>query len=400
MHYARWDGTQWHAHEVARMGSFLYVGQEEYTGVGAVVRNNANVLYISTPVDPRDPSGVTITTNHEIYKGVTNNGGANWTWSAITSGSTVDNLRPIAEPGNGNTTLVTWFRGIYSAAYDADTAVVGIVERPDENVGLVRYVDATANNTTRSDGTAIGHTTGTGEGTVDQQWRLRTDIGNGGVFSAGGAGNENAPLLKMTLSDLNAGTYDVFAYFWANVTNNWQIQVGLDQNNMMQVRDNGAQQAELGQFDPASGSIVLASGGASLYRTYLGRASVLDGGFIDAFINDALFNATGATGHNRTWYDGLGYAAVTMPVPGDYNADGFVDAADYVVWRNALGSNDPMADGNNDGVVDGEDYDLWMSNFGVLSSEGSSVLAVPESTSTGILILGITTCGLARRRQR
>jgi hypothetical protein len=47
-----------------------------------------------------------------------------------------------------------------------------------------------------------------------------------------------------------------------------------------------------------------------------------------------------------------------------YNGDGVVDAADYVVWRNALDSNDPVADGNNDGVVDEDDYKLWKSNFG------------------------------------
>ncbi len=73
-------------------------------------------------------------------------------------------------------------------------------------------MDATTSNTTRSDETAIGHTTGADEDTVDQQWRLRTDVGNGGVFSAGGAGNENASTLKTTISGLDAGTYDVFAY--------------------------------------------------------------------------------------------------------------------------------------------------------------------------------------------
>jgi hypothetical protein len=80
----------------------------------------------------------------------------------------------------------------------------------------------------------------------------------------------------------------------------------MDANNLMQVRDNGAQHAQASQFDPASGSIVLSSGGAFLYRTYVGRTIALDGAPVSVFINDALFNATGATGFNRT-------CAITSP---------------------------------------------------------------------------------------
>ncbi len=47
-------------------------------------------------------------------------------------------------------------------------------------------------------------------------------------------------------------------------------------------------------------------------------------------------------------------------LPGDYNADGAVDAADYTVWQNAFGSTtDALADGNGDGVVNLADYTVW-----------------------------------------
>jgi hypothetical protein len=53
---------------------------------------------------------------------------------------------------------------------------------------------------------------------------------------------------------------------------------------------------------------------------------------------------------------------------GDYNQNGVVDAADYSVWRDAMGSSalaaGTGADGNGDGVVDSWDYRLWKSNFG------------------------------------
>ena len=52
---------------------------------------------------------------------------------------------------------------------------------------------------------------------------------------------------------------------------------------------------------------------------------------------------------------------------GDYNADGRVDTADFVVWRSQLDDLVPAgtgADGDGNGRVDEADYDLWRSNFG------------------------------------
>jgi hypothetical protein len=171
---------------------------------------------------------------------------------------------------------------------------------------------------------------------------------------------------------------------------------------MMHVRDNGAQQAELSQFDPDSGAVVLASGGASLYRTYVGRTSVLEGSSIDVFINDALFNATGSAGHNRTWFDGLGYALVTptpVPVAGDYNNDGVVDEDDYTVWRDHLGDADETAINNNGdgGGVSESDFDWWKQHFG---DDGSGGLASPVPEPAAALLAML--CGpllLARRRR-
>lgn len=48
-----------------------------------------------------------------------------------------------------------------------------------------------------------------------------------------------------------------------------------------------------------------------------------------------------------------------VATPGDYNLDGSVDAADYVLWKKLKGSNDPRADGNRDGRVDEADHELW-----------------------------------------
>jgi hypothetical protein len=73
------------------------------------------------------------------------------------------------------------------------------------------------------------------------------------------------------------------------------------------------------------------------------------------------------------------------PLPGDYNGDGRVDAADYTVWRDTLRDFGPdlAADGDGNGQVDGGDYAVWRSNFGRVAGSALSVgaVAVPEPGS-------------------
>jgi hypothetical protein len=56
----------------------------------------------------------------------------------------------------------------------------------------------------------------------------------------------------------------------------------------------------------------------------------------------------------------------TPTVTGDYNSNGTVDAADYVVWRKSDGQTGAglPADGDGDGDVDADDYNVWRANFG------------------------------------
>jgi hypothetical protein len=82
---------------------------------------------------------------------------------------------------------------------------------------------------------------------------------------------------------------------------------------------------------------------------------------------------------------------LTARLPGDYSDNGVVDAADYVVWRNTLGSTtDLRANGDDSGAshgkVDDADFIFWTSRFGMTPSPATSLLAVPEPASP-ILIL-------------
>ncbi|HVT26577.1 MAG TPA: hypothetical protein VHE81_01030, partial [Lacipirellulaceae bacterium] len=100
-------------------------------------------------------------------------------------------------------------------------------------------------------------------------------------------------------------------------------------------------------------------------------------------------------------------------LPGDFNGDGQVDAADYVVWCKHLGDSDEAAlSGNGDNMngVDEGDYAVWRSGFGNTSASGAGLSAssVPEPTSVTLLIVGASwfywaggrRSGVKRRGQR
>jgi hypothetical protein len=126
--YGRWDGTAWRVHEIAYAGTRLYPGEDDYTGLAALDPNNPNILYISTDADP--VTGVPLVSradgerHRELYRGVTRDSGATWTWEPITANSTVDNLRPIVPKWNDARTALVWMRGSYRHNHGEWTAAV------------------------------------------------------------------------------------------------------------------------------------------------------------------------------------------------------------------------------------------------------------------------------------
>lgn len=116
----------------------------------------------------------------------------------------------------------------------------------------------------------------------------------------------------------------------------------------------------------------------------------------------------------------------------DYNGNGIVDSADYTVWRDNLGlmtgATQSDGDGDGDQDVDQADYALWKSTFGNVASGGgtrdlafrfelvggsfvdgivtyvdsasaSTVAAVPEPTSLGLLFGSFCVLALFARKR-
>jgi hypothetical protein len=75
------------------------------------------------------------------------------------------------------------------------------------------------------------------------------------------------------------------------------------------------------------------------------------------------------------------FQRTVVAVNGDYNQNGVVDAADYVAWRENLGTTGTLPNDTTPGTVSQADYDVWRMNFARTSGAGASLAAVPEPTT-------------------
>lgn len=97
---------------------------------------------------------------------------------------------------------------------------------------------------------------------------------------------------------------------------------------------------------------------------------------------------------------------VSPSLPGDYNEDGIVDAADYTVWRDNFGAAAGTLPNDVDGgPIGASQYATWKTHFGEkLSGGGSGSVephaAVPEPASALLLLLAYTCCGRTHRSIR
>jgi probable HAF family extracellular repeat protein len=129
-----------------------------------------------------------------------------------------------------------------------------------------------------------------------------------------------------------------------------------------------------------------------------GRAYIYDDGVVTD-LNTLIPTGTGLTLYSATGINNagqiVGYAfsggethafLLTPVLPGDFNSDGTVGAADYIAWREGLGT-----------TYTQDDLNLWRANFGAtLGLSGSSATtpssSIPEPTSALLLLFGGSLC--------
>lgn len=134
---------------------------------------------------------------------------------------------------------------------------------------------------------------------------------------------------------------------------------------------------------------------------------------------------------------GVGTGALettTFTVPGDYNNDGTVNAADYIVWRKNSGTTNVLPNDGHGGTIGVDQYTVWQTHFGesvvkgvlgtfyggyreslggsfatarpatfdMIGSPGAGSLAtaVPEPGSIGLALIGIFAALAGRRRDK
>jgi hypothetical protein len=114
------------------------------------------------------------------------------------------------------------------------------------------------------------------------------------------------------------------------------------------------------------------------------------------FLQDGQLNLLVSANHVVDWVD-LQFTVV--PMPGDFDADGDVDGADFTTWQTNFpkfsGATLAQGDADGDGDVDGADFVVWQTNFPFTPVPGAS--PVPEP-GAGIALLVAALCLAAWRR--
>ncbi len=291
----------------------------------------------------------------------------------------------LAEPASVSNTELTQ-RALngedVAGEYDADQWVRGYTNLPSGNhvVSVVTFEPTGNSSVTRFVGLIVSGTRGAGVGDLDWNnvFNVNDIIGFRGIEKS----IENADINFNPAADITAD--------------------GLINTNDL---------LAMGQIllDESVGSVVLDEYASALIR----HADLDDSGTTNSADLELLYTEVGTSSTEYDLnHDGIVNGAdaqllvleLVRTMPGDYNLDGTVNAADYTVWRDSLGNGNLVADGDFDGDVDADDYQMWATSYGFVRSGISSSsflqssVSVPEPTS--LMLLATFTLCFGTRRKR
>jgi T5SS/PEP-CTERM-associated repeat protein len=207
-------------------------------------------------------------------------------------------------------------------------------------------------------------------GTVQGSSTIAADIRNGGIVAPGipSAIAPNAALGTLQVS----GNYQQ--------TTAGALQIQLDSATVFDKLSITGEAALAGALD-----VSFSNNGFSPTAGMIFEILRADGGVFDSFTTTSLPTLD----PDLTWnviYSNFTVLLSVLNIPlGDYNQNGFVDAADYVVWRDTLGQMGMglAADGNHNGSIDAGDFDVWRGNFGKPAVGSGTAANFPPDESPG-----------------
>jgi probable HAF family extracellular repeat protein len=308
---------------------------------------------------------------------------------------------------------------------DGSLEVIGVLAN-EANTGLItgenatlRFIDGLTNDNTvaLSFGTSrvFGDVTNSASGSIavagNSNVTFYDDVTNGGTLNV--AGGSTAVFFGELSGNGNVGTGDVQALgdlvpgaspglmeFGGNLTlgplSNLQIELGGlvpgSEFDQLAVAGDVALAGALGVslingFNLSAGdSFEIFDIDGVRTGTFTGLA---EGALVDTLSGVDLFvSYVGGDGNDVTLF------TVAPILIGDYNGNGVVNAADYVVWRANEGTNNMLPNDPIGGTIGHAHYDTWRANFGSSAGGGSATsAAVPEPATWVLLLLGGAVAG-------
>lgn len=186
-------------------------------------------------------------------------------------------------------------------------------------------------------------------------------------------------------ADVQSSAYDI------NATYDLDGQLNVTGANNIIRWQNDYQSIAISSDDPLLGALTNNGGSTLTHALQPDSPAIGHGSNLLNLSNDQRGAAFARTVGGTADIGAFELQTVATPnLPGDYNANQAVDAADYVVWRKTVGTSVTQytgADGTGDSQIDAADYDVWRGNFGATSpASGATVPTAVNLIATEALV--------------